>query len=712
MKRQIKWIGLAACCVCLSLTATGAEVIYDPSSPQLSFAAQKVSAALGQAEATVIFEIKPNAKKPESFVIEVPEPGTIQITGSDAAGAMYGGLEVAELIRIGGLNQVKADDQSPYMEMRGVKFNIPLDVRTPSYSDLGDAGQNSMEDVWDLKFWKEFIDEVAGHRYNYISLWSLHPFPSLIRVPDYPDVALADVKRATKVRGKQYSTNATGYDVPEILDHTETILKMTMDEKIDFWRKVMAYGKSRNVDFYFVTWNIYAYGTDGKYGIDNHADNPVTIDYYRKSVKQLFLTYPDLKGIGLATGEDMHGLSQSQKEEWAYQTYGLGVLDVVKEQPGRKITFLHRQHQSGALEIAETFKPLIDHKDIDFIFSFKYAKAHVYSATAQPYHPGFVNDIKGRGDLKTIWTMRNDSAYLYRWAAPDFVREFVQNIPYDVSRGYYFGSDGWVWGRDFLDKNPEEPNRIELKKHWFEWLLWGRLAYDPTLSNERFVGILQSRFPGVDAAKLMDAWEAASMIYPITTGFHWGSLDFQWYIEGCKSLPGRFGTENGFHNVDHFINLGTHDCSGYTSIKQYVETVVKGESFTGTGPNEVAQQLHDQADKALRLLKELKAGDDWELTQTLADIETLAYLGHYYGHKIKGATELHLYRKTGEKQHQKTAIAELEEAAVSWRQYTANSNERYTNPVWYNRVGMVDWDEITEWVDGDIEIAKNAQEKK
>ena len=58
--------------------------------------------------------------------------------------------------------------------------------------------------------------------------------------------------------------------------------------------------------------------------------------------------------------------------------------------------------------------------------------------------------------------MRNDSVYLYRWSSPTFVREFVQNIPYEVSRGYYFGSDGWVWGRDFLDKNHDDPDRLEL----------------------------------------------------------------------------------------------------------------------------------------------------------------------------------------------------------------------------------------------------------
>ncbi len=52
--------------------------------------------------------------------------------------------------------------------------------------------------------------------------------------------------------------------------------------------------------------------------------------------------------------------------------------------------------------------------------------------------------------MKTIWTLRNDDSYQYRWGAPDFVREFIQNIPHEVSRGYYYGSDQWIWGREFL----------------------------------------------------------------------------------------------------------------------------------------------------------------------------------------------------------------------------------------------------------------------
>ncbi|MBA7556974.1 hypothetical protein ES705_49702 [subsurface metagenome] len=74
---------------------------------------------------------------------------------------------------------------------------------------------------------------------------------------------------------------------------------------MDFWQEVMSYGKSRNIDFYVITWNIFVNGTGGKYGITDRIDNEITKDYFRKSVSQMFLTYPDLAGIGLTTGENM-----------------------------------------------------------------------------------------------------------------------------------------------------------------------------------------------------------------------------------------------------------------------------------------------------------------------------------------------------------------------------------------------------------------------
>ncbi len=253
-------------------------------------------------------------------------------------------MELAEQVKISGLEGVDEMTRNPYMEMRGTKFNIPLDVRTPSYTDVCDAAQQNIPEMWSFDFWKEYIDNLARYRYNYISLWSLHPFPSMVRVPDYPDVALDDVQRSTTEFKEYYSLNGIGFDAPEILENIEVLKEITMEEKMEFWKKVMAYGKSRNIDFYVVTWNIFVNGTGGKYGITDDINNETTRDYFRKSVKQMFVAYPDLAGVGLTTGENMHGSGFEEKETWAFETYAQGMLDAAAEMPDRKFTFIHRQH--------------------------------------------------------------------------------------------------------------------------------------------------------------------------------------------------------------------------------------------------------------------------------------------------------------------------------------------------------------------------------
>lgn len=650
-------------------------------------------------------DVKPGTLRAEGFSIRATRKDrhfTVWIIGADPAGIMYGGLELAEIIRIAGLEAVKNVDQNPYMAMRGIKFNIPLDARTPSYTDVCDAAQKNIGEMWNFAFWEEYIDTLARYRFNFISCWNLHPFPSLIQVPEYPDVALADVHRSTVRWQEHYDLEGTGFDAPEILNNVEILKKMTIDDKIAFWQKVMAYGKSRNIDFYFITWNIFINGTEGKYGITDEVSNPITRDYFRKSVKQMFITYPDLKGIGLTTGENMYSASFQEKENWAYDTYAQGVLDAAKEQPHRQMTLIHRQHMAGALDIAEKFKPIIDHPNIEFLFSFKYAKAHVYSATTQPYHPGFVQDIQGQGNLKTIWTLRNDDIYYFRWGAPDFVREFIQNIPYDVSHGYYYGSDQYIWGREFLMREPESPRQIEIVKHWYQWMLWGRFGYDPTVSNERFTQILNAKYPHLDADKLFTAWQEASMIYPKTTGFHWGALDFQWYIEASQSRPGPAETASGFHDVNRFITLRPHKGTDNISIPDYVRMTLMKETIKGTTPLQVAHEIHMHSDKALALLEDLDHNGDKELRLTLDDIRTIAWLGKYYAHKIQAATSLAFFRETLKPEHREDAIKNLQQSAHFWRGYASLALSNYDNPLWTNRVGHVDWRRTYQYVIHDI----------
>jgi len=367
-------------------------------------------------------------------------------------------------------------------------------------------------------------------------------------------------------------------------------------------------------------------------------------------------------------------------------------LDALKEQPNRKIDFIHRQHQAKASDIIKIFKPIAENKNINFLFSFKYAQAHVYSATKQPFHESFVKDIQGE-NKKTLWTLRNDDVFYFRWGAPDFVREFFKNMPYDVTEGYYYGSDQYVWGRDILTKNSNKPLDIEIVKHWYQWMCWGRLGYNPSMSNDRFISIIQSRFPSTNATEMFNAWQSASMIYPLVTGFHWLDLDFMWYIEGAKSQPFVVNTPSGYNDLNSFIDVKPHKSTDNISIPTYVKAFITKSELKGTTPIQVAEKILMNCDIALNWAEKQSIANANELRYTIEDIKSMAWLGKYYGHKILAATYLALYRETNDKNWHKKLTDELNLSTSYWRHFTAIGISNYKNPLWTNRVGIVDWKE-------------------
>ena len=114
------------------------------------------------------------------------------------------------------------------------------------------------------------------------------------------------------------------------------------------------------------------------YGITPDQDNEITRDYIRKSVRAVFETYPLLGGIGVTAGENMAVGGANEKESWLWDTYGQGLMDAKrKDKSDREYRFIHRYWWSNIPDILSYFDGFDDDVQIDF--SFKYAKARLYS---------------------------------------------------------------------------------------------------------------------------------------------------------------------------------------------------------------------------------------------------------------------------------------------------------------------------------------------
>lgn len=713
------------------------RLYFDPDSPPIAFAAGDIQAALARRQHAVqtrtlasLDEDAPGrsivlavagdkaaarlaarggtpveAPGPQAYALRTtskPGPGH-WVLGGDAVGAMYGGLDLAEAIRTGTLDALKDADRRPHVARRGIKINIPLDLRTPSYTCSSDAAQANIPEMWERDFWTRTLDALARHRYNVLSLWSLHPFPSLVRVPEFPEVALDDVWRTRAKLDDTFSFLGTDMVRPAMLADHEVVKRLSIDEKIAFWRWVMKQAADRGIQVFLFTWNTFTFGAEGRHGITNDLKNETTKKYFRASVREMVKTYPLLAGMGITAGEGMpHNLDSKVKEAWLWDTYGEGVRDALKEDPKRQFSMIHRFHWTAQGDILDAFK---DYPG-PFEFSFKYSVAHMYSIPDPPFiRPLLENLAPGR---KTWLTVRNDDLYTFRFGDPVYARDYIRNLPpADKLAGFYMGPDGYVWGRDFLERNPAPgPRPLVLEKQWYSFMLWGCLAYDPSLTDAHFERALAARHPGAPSSPLFLALQGASQVMPLTTRFFWRDIDLKWYPEACWSHP-RSGSA-GFYTVKHFMEGSSMPGSRVLNIRDWRRNLIARRPMTETTPLQIADALERAATGTFASLEPLRTAskEDVELAKTVVDCEALAWLGRYYASKIRGACALALFDATRDPSEQEAARRHLGDALAHWKSYAAVRDAQYV-PALYNRVGYVDVTALTAKAAADLDIARD-----
>jgi len=706
-------------CLCILFSCQKASQ-FD-TEPQVQFAMQQIERAKapgGENQNFTAVEFLLDSINLEDQAYKIALNGnTLEVTGGDINGMMYGGLEAAEQITMNG--KVMPTEGKPYIKRRGIKMNIPLDARTPSYDDTGDAAQQNYITMWDWDFWKEYLDQLAIDRYNVLTLWNPHPFPSMIRLEEYPEVALNDVCVTTlKPVGIENEWAEPQMVSSNVMENLKVVKTISIDGKIAFWQKVMQYAHDRGIDIYYFTWNLCPnsvakpvapfYRTynqplweeePGKYGITNQMDNPLNVTYYQASMKKFLETYPLVKGIGVTAGEHMlDSAGIYTREQWIWEAYGKPIVEVMAEQPDRKIEFIHRVWNTDMDKIMKYWKDFPG----SFTGSFKYAKGRLYSTATPPFAVNHIEKMKNY-NLQSWWNLRNDDIFVHRWGNPDYVRDFVKYFDLDYTAGFYMGSDGYVWGREFNSKDPSQAGKLELEKHWYKFMLWGRLSYNTELDSSFFIRKLALRYPETDAQKLYDAWKVSSQIIPEVNCYHWNDWDYQWAVEAC------IDTRNGYHDINRFIENPTLMKSGMLSPKDYAAVAAKGNTPEGISPYQVSADLRSYAEESLAIVAGMqKDSNSSELKAVLDDISSMAHLGNYYAAKIEGAVELALYKETGNSKSKENAVVQTEKALEYWKQYAAIQDKNY-KPQMLARTGNFDVNEIMVEVEKDINKAKSAK---
>lgn len=661
-----------------------------------------------QAEAELILKEYDRSMGEQSYRRVCVADGGISLTAADEAGMMYGILDVAEELKLG--ITMGDCEKAPYLKNRGIKFNIPLDARTPSYSDSSTSATKNISQMWEMSFWQEFLDRMAEEKYNVLSLWTLSPFPSLVRIPEFSKACIEDVKVTTKpfhallsgkgIYGESHSKSLI------------TVKRMSIEEKISFWQEVMEYAKSRCIRVFLFTWNVFTYGTEESgYGITEDQNNPVTREYFYYGTKALLETYPLLAGIGVTAGENMtfNGMSTDDASSFSVtdigfiaETYGKAIADYLREHPNRDVTMIHRMQMARYDKIMEAYTEFPG----KFEISFKYSQAHMYSSTKPQFIRSFLEERKT--ETKVWLTVRNDDYYMCRWGNPDFAREYLKNMPVDCVNGFYMGADGFTWGRDYMTRG-EEMHPLFVDKMWYMFKIWGQLSYDAELSEKYFIREICERFrlDSANGEKVYRAWCSASQILPEFQCMHWHDFDFQWYPEGCCMYDSREEEDKiWFADIHEFMECPAIPGGEYASVQEYAESTVSGKSLKKISPEMVVQKMEELVDEAERLLTELQGTvKQKELSATLYDIELMCLLGRYFALKERAAMNLSVYQKNQAMEKKEEAISHLKTAAVVWKEYSAKTVAAYIPQVLTRLCGKINVQEFDEIVDLDILLA-------
>lgn len=680
-------------------SAETVRLYFDPATPQIAFAAGDIKAALERRNHTVEtcdLAGLTNAGSGKKIILAFATDKTVTSTlstqggklaaglgtqayalrtttkpdlsywvlGGDAVGAMYGGLHIAETISFSGLSGSLNNEETPFLLNRGMKLNLPLDKRIPTYVGgwSSTSAKKAIPHVWDMTFWKTLIDQQARNRYNVLSIWVHHPFPALVRVPDYPKACLPNIQ---------------GFD--------GFVKEMNHEQRVAFWREVMRHAHDRGMKFYFFNWNIYVDYAKTQYpALTQDPTNTTTIDYMSKSMRALLETYPDLDGFGITSGDGMHGTAE-ENTQWTWNAMGQAVKDYLSQNPSRKFNLIHRGVKTDPETCNPIYAPIKAVTNATFNMSAKYAMAHMYSTPA----PKWTGDIQScsKLGLKTWLTFRNDDYFYLSWGDPQFVRDFMAGIPLkDSVVGMYIGIDGYNPSRACLFKNEALNGQLEVERRWYMEMLWGRISYNPGTSDEVFKNLLGKRFPEVSAIDLFNAWTLASRSLPKVTELvmkDW-SLDFHWYPEGCWSDPGRC---SGFRTIDDVEGakggFAGQDVAKGSDLCNIADSAA-GKCDGRKSSYQLADEMETDASKALALINIMKGDQNADLEVAINNVKQMTYLSAYYAHKIRGAT----YKKAG---LTTKARDEMGKAYCWWMDYSRSMEQTYHPDSFRNLAIAPDW---------------------
>lgn len=598
----------------------------------------------------------------QSFSLAVNH-GAVTIQAGGAVGAMYGLEELTEQVRNepnlhrGSLpptwnrmaGSLRATTQKPFLTIRADNMFI----HTSGTSEPMPPNGYPLS-LNNLPMWRAYIDMLARDRYNLLDLHGAYDlestyfpnlYPMLVHVPEYPDAG------------------------------NEAAQKRNLASL----RAIITYAQSRGVRVALMNYSA-ANGFGGQY---RHQASVTGVpadhlaDYTAKAVTSLINSLPDLYMLGFRVGET------AQPASFFQDAYLKGIAE--SNRPG--IHLYTRSWLTTKSQLVPIARAAKDGFDIEIKFNGEQLGLP-YQALQGPGYGSYSYQgyLDVPADYRILWQVRaNGTHRFWSWENTDFIRRTVRSCRLGNALGYtlepesaYFPSAPDQYYRSAADQHTYS---YIWQKNWMWYYAWGRLGYNPNLSENEFLHAFKRHYGAVGAAAYR-AMQQSGTILPLAFAYRFQGPDQRDFSPETET--GNLYT-TGVKKQTHpgllqFAWNTPEDDRTFAGIHEYVEDRVAGKPDGRVTPFTVARQLAAAARATRQTLasaSKAPAADTgaWRLLQV--DLLAAADLGDYYAARIRGMTYLDYALHTGDAQDYHTAVSDLVASRQAWSRLSQAADAVY-----------------------------------
>lgn len=586
----------------------------------------------------------------EGFLIQPFEDGGLIIAGSDASGVLYGCLELVDLLeKEGKIDWDFTLWDSPEMKLRGAAIGMQKTHFLPGRSTYEyPYTPENFPFFYDKDLWIKYLDMLVDCRMNSFYLWNGHPFPSLVKLEDYPN--------AIEVEDEVLEKNRELFDFLTREADRRGIWVIQMFYNI-LISKPLAEAKGLK--------------TQDRY----RPISPFLSDYTRKSIAAFVQEYPNV-GLLVCLGEAMIG--DENDVEWFTRTIipgvkdGLSALGIEEEPP-----LILRGHDSNPQLVMKAALPLYSN-----LYTMKKYTGESLT-TYQPRGPW----AEGHRELSKLGSIHIENVHFmsnlepFRWASPDFVQKATMAM-HEIhgANGLHLYPQASYWNWPYAaDKGPEKI--LQIDRDWMWYKCWGRYAWraDRNRNDElkywnRQIDLIYGC--GGDAGYILEALEQSGEISP--------------------KIIRRFGiTEGGrqtmslgmFMNqlIDPYAyglyeNLYLSDGPEGEKIIEYAEKENLGQPHIGETPVQIAEEIVAHGAAAINAIKMVNTpvpNNNEEFVRLKNDICCYNELANFYAAKVRAALHILNYKYSRNKEDLERAEPFFRESLDHYKALVDLTRESY-----------------------------------